>query len=251
MVPAAWCTVENLLGPCVNATFDDGIIDRAIGMVSQVLYEMTGRRWPGLQSDVVRPAYPLARCGGRYGRGPLYGRGRQCGECGCYDDHRLIQLPGRPVRAITEVRVADEIVAPSAYAVVDGSWLVRRDGQPWPYLVDITADVAGPGQLVVDYTWGADPPPAWADAAGILACELATGWNPDTAGSCRLPKRVTQISRDGVTMAILDPLTLFAGGLTGLPEVDMMLGALRAGAKRSSAVYVAEDLMAHHRDAAP
>lgn len=91
-----------------------------------------------------------------------------------------------------------------------------------------------PGTWTVEYSHGRQPPVGGVQACIALARELAIGWaaNAQTSARCRLPRRVTTVSRQGVTLAVLDPLTLFADGLTGLSEVDLWVSSDRYGSDR-------------------
>ena len=97
----------------------------------------------------------------------------------------------------------------------------------------------------ITYTYGQNPPIGGIRAAAVLACELTLAFQPETVNQCRLPKRVTSITRQGVSMAILDPLTLFADGLTGLSEVDLWVSSVAVGAKRRRASVIVPGQPAH------
>jgi hypothetical protein len=59
-------------------------------------------------------------------------------------------------------------------------------------------------------------------AAGELACE----WAKNCLGqACRLPQRVTSISRQGVSVSLADVDQLLENGLTGLTTVDNIIRA--------------------------
>jgi hypothetical protein len=58
---------------------------------------------------------------------------------------------------------------------------------------------------------------------GLLAKEFM---NACSGGKCRLPRRVRSVSRQGVTMDMVDPTSIYAEGLTGLPEIDTWLKAV-------------------------
>ena len=62
-----------------------------------------------------------------------------------------------------------------------------------------------------------------------LMCELAKACYTDQA--CRLPQRVTSITREGVTLAMLDPFEMLDKGRTGLFEVDLWLEAVNRAAR--------------------
>jgi hypothetical protein len=124
---------------------------------------------------------------------------------------------------VLAVRIDGALLPETEYRVDDRRWLVRLDpeGEAWPSCQDLTAADTAPDTFSVQFTYGIDPPAAGVLAAATLACELALA----CAGSdsCRLPRRVQQITRDGVSMALLDPLTMFDEGRFGIPEVDMFI----------------------------
>ena len=145
---------------------------------------------------------------------------------------------------VAEVRlvVDGEVVPAVEYAVDDEQYLVgltAADGtqRRWPCCQRLDLEDTEPGTWSVTFAWGGLPPDGGVRAAAALGCEMLKAASGDKA--CRLPKRVTSIVRQGVTVAVLDPLTLFADGATGLPEVDLWLGSLRFGrAHRPSRLLV-------------
>jgi hypothetical protein len=71
----------------------------------------------------------------------------------------------------------------------------------------------------------------------VLACQLALACQPETQGKCQLPKRVTNVVRQGVSMAmVLDPMAFLDEGKTGIYEVDLFLASEREDRKRGAAV---------------
>lgn len=198
---------------------------------SLVLYELTGRRWPGECQEVVYPT------------------GRECMDwlAGRYSPKRRgFKLPGYPVTSIEEVVIDGETVDPDLYRVDDQRWLIyippvpysAGDRQNWPTVNNERLALGSDGTWSIDYFYGNGPPPGGREMAASLGCELAKSCSSDSEGECRLPQRVTSIARQGVSMAILDPLTLFSDGLTGLPEVDMWVAAMNLGVKRRPAALV-------------
>ena len=75
----------------------------------------------------------------------------------------------------------------------------------------------------VDFDYGFAPPPAGVRAAADLACQLALSCDPATVGECKLPQRVTSITRQGVSMVVLDPFDFLEEGRTGVYTVDLFL----------------------------
>lgn len=109
----------------------------------------------------------------------------------------------------------------------------------WPNCQHLERPDTEEGTFSVRYLYGANPPPGGIAAAASLGCQLALSCQPDSGGSgsarCRLPKRVTTITRQGVTLAVIDTFSLFKDGLTGLAEVDLWIESVRQGDKRRRA----------------
>lgn len=246
-----WATADDLRGPCAGASPDD--IELALSAATSVLFALTRFRWPGACDDVVRP------CGERRSAqrvtwgwntlGPEYGWWCTCNRsanCGC---STLSQIPlgAYPIVDVTEVKIDGDIVDPVEYRVDDYRWLVGLDrldnGQRrrWPCCQDIGASSDEEDTFEVSFSYGVAPPPVAVTHAATLACELLTSQNPDA--DCRLPERVTSITRQGVSLAVIDPLTLFDDGRTGLPEVDLWLGSLNYGDKMRNAQVVVPETM--------
>lgn len=143
-----------------------------------------------------------------------------------------IWLPGR-VDSVLEVMQDGVIVDPGSYRVDDWTWLVRTDGGCWPTTVDMGSDA---DVFQVTYMNGTPVPRALLDAAATLACEWAKGIVGDK--SCRLPARVSAITRQGVSMTALDTDSLAKRGFVGIQEVDMVIYALNPkGIDAAARVY--------------
>jgi hypothetical protein len=66
-------------------------------------------------------------------------------------------------------------------------------------------------------------------AAATLAGEIGKRCVGDP--SCRLPSRVTNIVREGVSFTVIDSLKMLDEGRTGVEVVDLWLTADKAGRK--------------------
>lgn len=108
------------------------------------------------------------------------------------------------------------------YRIDDYQWLVRTDGECWPECGDLNVD-SGDGFFQVTYMKGEAPPAVLLNAAGMLACEYAKACQ---GADCRLPGRMTNLVRQGVSIQTVPVDTLLMMGLTGLPEVDQVIRAL-------------------------
>jgi hypothetical protein len=160
--------------------------------------------------------------------------GRSC-SCGplC-----VIELPG-PVNAILEVKIDGHEVNPATYRLdkrPGKALLIRSGGECWPTCQDLTQPDTQPGTFSVMYLRGLPVPAAGVRALGVLACEIYKQCK-GIAG-CRLPQRVRQVTREGVTYDMFDPGEWLDAGLTGLREIDTWLRVVNPHALRQpSAVF--------------
>lgn len=242
-----WCTTADL--PCQDYTLDPEQVEGWMLFASEVLFELSGRRFPGPCPFVARPCARRRRVDasctvGEWFPGDTRGSWGSCTcnraqRCGC-SSLSEIDL-GPDVVSIEQVRVDGTVVDANEYAVELQRFLVgysKADGsdRSWPCCQDLRLPPTAPGTFEVQGTRGLMPPMGGIKAAASLSCELIASATPGQ--DCRLPKRVTSITRQGVTIAVLDPLTLFAEGRTGLAEVDLWLESQRYGRANRESVLV-------------
>lgn len=254
-----WAEAGDVGPPCNDYGFDEALLDDALQFASDVLFNLTGRRWPGECVDTLRP------CGYGTGRttaprqswsGQGYAGAHWCGcndsrACGCRRPSE-VKLPGYPVRSIQQVKIDGAVVPSARYRVDDHRWLVYlpADGEQrrgWPCCQRLDLADTEDDTWSITYTYGMAPPVGGQLAAASLACQVALSRDPAQSTACRLPKRVTAITRQGVSLAVLDPLTLFADGLTGLAEVDMWVQSVLLGDKRRRATVHVPGASPRHR----
>jgi len=189
-----------------------------------ILYEISGRQFPGVCSAVVRPCKIGCGCWD-------WNDYDTCGDhCGC-GSLSVVTLAGYPVTEITEVLIDGVVVDPLTYRLDGYRDLVRLDdygpsyvSRSWPGCQNLALDSDQPGTWQVTYNWGVAPPPVGLKAAAALACEL---WNacPSGSGKCRLPGRVTKVVRQGVTFDRVTVLAeLLRMGATGILDIDLFIG---------------------------
>lgn len=268
---APWATVADLVAPCCPGEGDDQeLMSDALMGATMILYNLTGQQWAGASSDVIRPTadeapgldawYPYDGYSGVSGRAGMYAWPGMFGMCGCNRVSTCggfsvseITLPGWPAITVTEVKIDGAVLSSAHYKLQDRRRLVYRPQagetrQGWPCCQDVTLDVDRPGTWQVSYTWGVSPPPFWKDMAAMLGCQLYVAMVPARNGECRLPKRIQSITRQGVTIAVIDNYDVFAKGLTGLPEIDLAIGALRYGNADGARVVVPGKQPSYRRD---
>lgn len=149
--------------------------------------------------------------------------------CARVDPKTVILEP--PVYAITQVKVDGVVVAPANYRVDESTRLVRIDENAWPTWQNIATDDTVVGSFSVTYIIGLGIPTLLEQMAGTLALEIARGICGSTL--CRLPSRATEIIRQGTTVMLSDPEWLMENGRTGIPEVDLAIGAYNPAGIRS------------------
>lgn len=127
--------------------------------------------------------------------------------CGCKASPYVKLIA--PVSEIHAVMIDGEQLDQSEYEVVGGAYLRREDGS-WPICR---------GDFIVDYSAGYPVSKEGQHVAGLLAEEFLMGFaDPE---KCRLPRGVTEITRQGVTLTVDGGL--FPNGQTGIPEVDAFI----------------------------
>lgn len=230
----AWLTGDDVAECCGEAVAEVGtatiLLDDAADVASQLLYELSGRRWAGLCSRTgVRPCHSNCGCGWQVlSRGHVVAawdswscEGR---SCGCRDLSR-VKLSGY-VREVTQVKVGGAVVDPSLYRVDEHKWLTRLDGDRWPACGRLDLPDTEEGTFSVSYTYGKTPPLAGIEAAKQLACQIFMRCsNSANATDCAIPEGAVRISRQGITVerAIFARNPQTGAWETGLSAVDQFL----------------------------
>ena len=123
-----------------------------------------------------------------------------------------------------------------AYWLMDGNRLMRTDGGTWPQCQDLTRPIDQPGTFGIQYWRGQPVPAAGRRAVALLACELWKACNGSS--DCKLPARVQQVQREGISMTMLDSQEFLDKGRTGVTEVDLWLSAVNPyGHRQPAGVY--------------
>jgi hypothetical protein len=222
-----WITDEQLTDGCAACETDLTHVsetDRAyaITLASQVLFELTGRRWPGLCTTTNE---------------------RPCGRhvVGCCDCPHLsaIRLSNGPVDASSIVVTADgEVVPTDEYALIRGRMVIGLTDpltgirRVWPCCQRLDLPLTEEGTLAFTYQWGNLPPEGSVLPATFLARDYALACaSGGQCSSCSIPEDVQNLVRQGMSMAIPDPKVLLSDGFTGVGITDAWLASLRFGAK--------------------
>lgn len=224
----AWATEGDVT--CDTSSFEPGVLDRALLDASDVLFHLSGRQFPGICEAVVRPAGQCS-CGG-----------------GC-SSLREIGLGVTPIVEVTEVKVDGEVLESSAYRVDNQATLVRlRDEDQsrasWPCCPIMDLDSDEEGTFEVSFTYGRRPPSMGVDAAAKLACEIAKSMSGQ---NCALPERVTNVTRQGVSVSVVAPEDFLDSGRTGIFIVDMFLESVNPHSLRRPPGIMSPDIPSSRR----
>lgn len=260
-VCAIWTTSAAVTGsfPDIQTAITAGTltaaaVDLACAQASDILFSLSGRQFQGVCERTFRPsARPITWTTADWARyfeqltGNFYAA--SWGTCmgGAHDLCRQppqVDLGVSLLRAVNLVKIDGTVIPSTEYRIDEGRWLVRTrpnvNFQPtarwgWPICQDLSLPDSEPGTFSVDAMYGMDPPSSGVAAAEALAAELARAHAniPN-----RLPTRLTSITRQGVTMAVVDPMQYLDKGLTGVYEADVFIRAYNPdGQRRRPKVY--------------
>lgn len=209
---------------------------------AEYLWNWTGRVF-GLCTITVRPCRSdCDRASTYFGRGPTPGVGAapwnpvlvggrwlnvSCGlcgggECSCRWVSSL-RLPG-PIDSIGAVIIDGDTLPADAYRVYNRSTLIRTDGRGWPTCQDLSAPDDADGSWTVTYDRGTPVPAGGQAAAARLAVEFWKAACGDK--TCGLPQRVQTVTRQGVTVAMLDSFDDVDRGHTGIWVIDSWVSSV-------------------------
>lgn len=242
----------------------------AVEVATEILWRLTAGRF-GLCQETIRPCqrrylscppdangvYPRL-IEGRW-HNLTCGCGRR-GSCSC-DPPAKIDLPG-PVfwspapddttgRVDTgpwgiEVWIDGEKLPEGSLLLLNQSRLLRTDGQGWPDYQHLDRPLTEHDTFGIRYWRGTPVPPGGRRALAALAWELVRACQGDQ--ECRLPDRVREISREGITMTMVDPQEFLTEGRTGITEIDLWLSTVNPTKQRSPSAVWSPDLPQQHSD---
>lgn len=249
MLCAAWLDVDDegaevYLCGATAEDFATGVLAQKALEASHLLYMASGRQFPGICSDTIRPCMGgavqyLAYAGG--GSRPINGCGCSMGR-GCTAGG--VVLPFQPAVEVTEVKVNGVVLGADQYRLVDSRVLMRVGGG-WPCSQRLDLADTEDGTWSVTYDYGQLPDPAGLGAVGWLAVQLARACTDDM--ECDLPDRLQTITREGLTMTILDPFDFLEARRFGHTSTDWWLSQVNPASIDRPAKVLNVDLLGAHR----
>ena len=210
----------------------------ALRAASYLLWVMSGRKYSGV--CVATEAYSCEGgfpcCGGaaaapfEYAAAEAWmqqhtgspGWGRSPGQ-------RVLFLRNRPVRELLSLSVNGVEADLSLFSVYDRAFVA-------PASLSCCDPMFDPCCAVVSYSWGTKPPVVGRLAVLELADQFVKA--VECPSECKLPERITSVSRQGVSFQVFDPQDFLNEGRTGLYSVDLFLKTVNPdGAKRRARVF--------------
>jgi hypothetical protein len=185
----------------------------AVEFASLILFKFSGEKYTGIHSTTE--VY-TSDTNTSVATNPALINGNMYNLPRSVDGLRNLRLRHSPVRSIESVTYMGQILSPSEYSLRNNAYLVRKQSLPW--VLDSI------NELSISYTYGTPPPSAGRRAALRLANEFILADMGST--ECALPERISSVSRQGVTLSILDPTEFMNNGKVGIYEVDLFLAAV-------------------------
>ena len=194
--------------------------EEATEFATYVVMSLSGWRW----SWPIRTVVELYRAPGvRYAPAVPLPQGISYGSRESLGVPRL-HLSGRPVVSVASVRGPDGSEIP--YTLTDRFTLTLDR-------TALASSLRGPDpEVEVTYSYGSEPPFVVRRAISVLAAELLASSSDEP---CRLPERVTNVTRQGMSWTVIDPQDFLDDGRTGLYEVDLALSVANPSRARARA----------------
>lgn len=224
-----WITVQETIEPT------HPFAPYAVTIASELLYKLTGEKFTGVKSAteyyrkdsassvMQSPALIEGQMYNLPSRASFGGQPASLGD-------RKLYLRHTPIRSVDSIRMGNTLLNPDQYSIRNRAYLVRTGNARWIF--------DGLNEIEVTYTYGAMPPEVGRAAALRLANELILADKGDAR--CALPLRVSSITRQNVSMTVLDPQEFLDNGKTGIYSVDLFIKAYNPdGARKKSKLFVA------------
>lgn len=224
-VCAAWAQMHELPSD-VQQLHTDETWCSILALASDILWSASGRRWRNVQaSETVTLDPPDGACATRYGYAYQYGYWMPVARAA--SNPARVRLPRPDVTAITSVEISG--AGFSAYRRA-GNYAVRTDGGGWPML----------NTTRITYQFGRLVPHPGKLAAILLAGELGKAM---AGKACGLPARVTSVTRQGLSMEMLESLEVLRDGFTGLYAVDQWILAVNRSRREQVGQVYSPDIV--------
>jgi hypothetical protein len=237
---APWTDAELVTACEAYADVESEALETPITVASELLYNLSGMQFPGTCTGTVRPvdrAFLIRATDGTYEIPYGSFRWTALGHAYAFDTQTV------PIKSVTEVLVDGVAMDLANVIVQDERWIIRRDGQAWPVAQRLNLPTTEVGTWSLTYTYGDAPPASGVLAASKLAGELALSCGSESQRKCcRLSRRVQQVTRQGMSMILLDPFQFLDKGRLGIMEIDAFLMTFNPEGLQGEPVFGSPDL---------
>ena len=218
-MPVVWITSDDLSDPTSEFAED------AAEAASWVLFRLSGQRYTGITTTVEWYGYDHAGCWRDDALVELSLRSHGIMPVLRADPPWQLRLRHKPVQEVLRVTTPEGDLD-EGFELANDAYLIRPGRAAW----DFSSGVE------VEYTYGTRAPAMGRQAAISLANQFLLAY--EGSDQCKLPDRVTSVSRQGVSFTILDPQDFLDRGRTGIYEVDLFLAVANpTGARKRAKVF--------------
>lgn len=207
-----------------------------IDMATDIMFQLTHGRVHGICTSTVYPMTEERHCGPRgwEGRASWSNDGWLGGTIihpgpsirDQFGGHTPIRLAGPNTTIVSVVVDGVALVAGQDWILVNGVYLIRRDGKDWPTRNNILQP-SGVGTWSITYSYGRAPDQLTKIACVELAIDLAKAVGIGTTKG--FGPGVIAANVQGVQLSIEDLAQQYAAGRQSVPALDRFLGIYHEG----------------------
>lgn len=195
----------------------------AVDAASWLLFKLTGEKYPGRNN--ITECYSQENFSS-FSMTPTVVNGQIYNTVN--GGMRKLHLRQTPALKINSISINGIILDSSKYQLRNNSFIVQTNLMAW--------NLSPVNEICVDYDYGLNPPAMGKLACTLLANELIKSYTMPS--QCKLPERVTSVSRQSVSFSILDPHTFLNEGKLGIYLVDAFITTANPNrAKKQSKVF--------------
>lgn len=215
-----WIEPEDTIDPSGPYT------DLAVDAATWLLYKLTGEKYPG--RNTITECYSHESYNG-FTITPAVVQGQFLNTIS--GGTRKLYLRQTPALKINSVSINGIVLDPTKYQLRNNAYIVQTNLLEW--------NISPISEVCVNYDWGLKPPAMGKLACTLLANELIKSYTMPS--QCKLPERVTSVSRQQVSFSILDPHTFLNEGKLGIYLVDAFIATSNPSRARKQPRVISPD----------
>lgn len=215
-----WIEPEDTIDPSGPYT------DLAIEAATWLLFKLTGEKYPG--RNTTTECYSKEHYEG-FTIKPTVVNGQ------IYNivdgGSRKLFLRQTPALQVNSITINGTVLDPTKYQLRNNAFIVQTNLMYW--------NLSPATEVCVNYDWGLKPPAMGRLACTLLANELIKSYTMPS--QCKLPERVTSVTRQQVSYSILDPHTFLNEGKLGIYLVDAFITTANPHRARKQSRVISPD----------